>query len=223
VAFLHAGDHLVSVSVRDCAFMRLRGAFAGPAMRVELGATPGLRLYVRNPTELDAPAVYGLLEGAPTDLPTGTDVLAREVGGSLTLWLALREPGFCWLEAVGAGADEQPVPELYAVPGKYRSACGVLERTSAAFYMRPPGGSAPTGAGEPKPFELYVRNFGRSAETARRLCEHARAWNAAGRPGSDGLRIRALPIDVAYAPAAHEQVIEKRWTRLVLDWPDRTG
>jgi len=33
------------------------------------------------------------------------------------------------------------------------------------------------------------------------------------------LRIRALPIDVGYEPAANEDVVEKRWTRLVLDRP----
>jgi len=222
VAFVHAGDHLESDSVRDCVFMRLRGAFAGPPTRVELGDTPGLRLYVRDPGAVDTAAAYALLKSAGVDIPTGVEVVGREVAGSLVLWIALREPGFCWLEAVGAKADDQPVPQLYAVPGKYRSAAGVFEGTRAAFFMRRPGDRASAGA-EARPFELYARSLGEGAEPGRRLYEHARAWNAAGRPGADGLRIRALPIDVAYRPAAHEQVIEKRWTRLVLDWPVRTG
>jgi protein-L-isoaspartate(D-aspartate) O-methyltransferase len=222
VAFVHAGDHLASASVKDCVFIRLRGSFAGPPTRVDLGDTPNLRLYVRDPAAVDAAAAYQLLQSAPVDLRTGVSVVGREVAGSLVLWIALREPGFCWLEAIGAEADTQPVPQLYAVPGKYRSAAGVFEGTSASFFMRPPGDSASAGA-EPRPFELYVRGLGEGVATGGRLLGHARAWNLAGRPGSDGLRIRALPIDVPYTPTAHEQVIEKRWTRLVLDWPDEAG
>ena len=64
-----------------------------------------------------------------------------------------------------------------------------------------------------------MRALGQGGGIARRLCRQAQAWDAAGRPGTDGLRIRALPIDVGYEPAANEDVVEKRWTRLVLDRP----
>jgi len=222
VAFVHAGDRLVSASVKDCVFMRLRGAFAGPPTRVALGDTPGLRLHVHDPAAVDPVAAYALLKGTPVDLPTGVRVIGSEVYGSLVLWIALREPGFCWLEAAGPKADSQPVPHLFGLPGKYRSAAGVFERGSAGFYMRPPGDPAPAEA-EPRSFELHVRGFGEGLDTGRRLCRHAQAWDGAGRPGADGLRIRALPIDAGYTPTVHEQVIEKRWTRLVLDWPDQAG
>src|SRR5262249_17517707 len=102
--------------------------------------------------------------------------------------------------------------------GKYRSAVGVLEAGGAGFYMRPPGDNFETEAA-PRPFELYVRALGHGDVIARRLCGHAKAWDATGRPGADGLRIRALPIDVAYEPGPHEHVVEKRWSRLVLDRP----
>ena len=224
VAFVQAGDHLVSASVNDCAFMRLRGAFAGPPSRVALGGTPDLRLYVRDPAEVDAAAAYDLLKGVATDLPTGVRVTGRELYGGLVLWIALREPGFCWLEAIGPAADARPVPPLFASAGKYRSAVGVFGGGSAGFYMRPPGDRIPGGPeAEPRAFELYVRGLGDAADIARRLCRHAQEWDSAGRPGSDGLRIRALPIAAGYAPAAGEQIIEKRWTRLVLDWPAQPG
>ena len=105
VAFVRAQDQLVSDSVKDCAFMRLRGAFAGPPTRVVLGGTPDLRLHVRDPLAVDAGAVYDVLKGAAVDLPTGVKVTGREAYGGLVLWLALREPGFCWLEAAGPEAD----------------------------------------------------------------------------------------------------------------------
>ena len=224
VAFVRIADHLVSASVTDCAFMSLRGAFAGPPTRVVLGDTPDLRLHVRDPAAVDAAAAYDLLKSAAPDLPTGIHVIGGQLYGGLVLWIALREPGFCWLEAIGPQADARPVPPLFALAGKYRSAAGVFGAGSAGFYMRPPGDRIPGGPeAEPRPFELYVRGFGEGAETARRLCEHAEAWDAAGRRGTAGLRIRALPIATGHVPAAGEHVIEKRWTRLVLDWPGQAG
>jgi protein-L-isoaspartate(D-aspartate) O-methyltransferase len=218
VAFVRVGDGLVSISVKDCAFMRLRGAFAGPPTRVALGDTPDLRLHVRDPATVDAGTAYDLLNGVPTDLPTNISVTGSEVYGGLVLWTALREPGFCWLEAVGPQAEARPVPLLFALPGKYRSAAGVFEETGASFYMRAPGDRFDGGLeAATRAFDLYVRAFGEGAGLARRLCRHAQAWHAAGRPGADGLRVRVFPIDSDYEPAAHEHVIAKRWTRLVLD------
>jgi len=224
VAFVRTAECLVSASVKDCAFMRLRGAFAGPDARVVLGDRPDLRLHVRDAAEVDPAAARALLNGAVTDLATGVRVTGSEVYGGLVLWIALRERGFCWLEAIGPVADTRPVPPLFAVAGKYRSSVGVLAAASAGFYMRPPGDRIPSGPeAEPRPFELHVRGFGEDAEAARRLCRHAQAWDAAGRQGTDGLRIRALPRESGGAPAAGEHVIDKRWTRLVLDWPARPG
>jgi protein-L-isoaspartate(D-aspartate) O-methyltransferase len=224
VAFVRAGDHLVSASIKDCVFMRLRGAFAGPPTRVALGDTPDLHLYVRDPARIDPVAAYALFTGPPVDVPTGIHVIGHEVYGGLILWIALREPGFCWLEALGPTADMQPVPLLFALPGKFRSAAGVFDGASAGLCMRPPGDSVPASAEpEPRSFELHIRSFGEDGDSGWRLLLHAQAWDGAGRPGAAGLRIRALPIDVGYTPTAQEQVVEKRWTRLVLDWPAQTG
>ena len=222
VAFAHAGDELVSLSISECLFMSLRGAFAAPPSRVALGDGPGLHLYVRDPAGVDAVAAHALLKVTPADHSSGVHAIGREVYTGLVPWMALRESEFCWLEATGAEADATAVPYLYGVVGKYRSAPGVFEGTSAAFLMRPPSDSCPSEPErEPKPFELYVRGFG-SGALEDRLRRHARAWDAAGRPTSSGLRIRALPIDATYTPNAAEHVVEKRWTRLVLDWPHAT-
>jgi protein-L-isoaspartate(D-aspartate) O-methyltransferase len=224
VAFARDGDRLESVSVKECLFMPLRGAFAGPPSRVGLGAPPGLNLYVQNPARVDPGAAHALLTGPGGDLPTGVRATGREVYGGLVLWMSLREPGFCWLEAVGPYADSHAVPHLFALAGKYRSAAGVFEGDSAGFFTRPPGDPAPVEVEtQPRPFELVVRSFGDGGGLARRLLAHAQAWDGAGRPGTDGLRIRALPIEVGYTPGAREQVVMKRWTRLVLDWPAQAG
>ncbi len=220
VAFERDGDHLTSVSVTECIFMPLRGAFAGPPSRVGLGPAPGLTLYTRDPDRVDPAAAHALLRGPTSDVPTGVGATGREVYGGLILWTAVREPGFCWLEATGPEADSRLVPHLFALAGKYRSTAGVVDGGSAAFFMRPPADDVPVETEtEPRPFELHVRRFGDGGHTAPRLLGHARAWDSAGRPGTEGLRIRAFPIEAAYAPLPHEQVVTKRWSRLVLDWP----
>jgi protein-L-isoaspartate(D-aspartate) O-methyltransferase len=223
VAFVHAGDHLASLSVKECMFMRLRGAFAGPP-RVTLGSAAGLHLYVRDPAGVDPVAAYAVLAGAPVDLPTGVRVTGPEVYGGLILWLAIRESGFCWLEATGADADSRPVPHLFGLKDKYRSAAGVFEGGAACFLMRPPGDAVPDQVvREPQPFDLHVRAFGIGEDLAHRLRHHARVWDGAGRPDARGLRIRAFPSGVERTRIPDEWVVEKHWTQLVLDWPDRTG
>ncbi len=93
--------------------------------------------------------------------------------------------------------------------------------------MRPPGQAAPLlqhselfAPGES--FALFVRQFGADESLARRLVARVQAWDAAGRPSSTGLRVRAYRKGWPYLPSEHEIVVEKRWTRLVLDWPSQT-
>ena len=66
--------------------------------------------------------------------------------------------------------------------------------------------------------ELLVRSFGPGNELANRLVEQVSAWDVAGRPSNEGLRISAYPDDVDIAASTEEYVIPKRWTRLVLAW-----
>ncbi len=43
-------------------------------------------------------------------------------------------------------------------------------------------------------------------------------WTTFGLPAQGNLRIRAYPRDQNYTPSRQELVIDKQWTRLVLDW-----
>ncbi|HVA92176.1 MAG TPA: hypothetical protein VNL71_20310 [Chloroflexota bacterium] len=66
---------------------------------------------------------------------------------------------------------------------------------------------------------LSVRRFGPNEQLAQQLIEQLVAWDAAGRPSTKGLRIRAYPRDPAYVPSSNEVVIAKQYTDLVRDWP----
>jgi hypothetical protein len=138
--------------------------------------------------------------------------------------VALRDQRFCWFEMQGPGAETGPVPHLFALAGQYATSAGLLEAGGAAFLMRPPGEAPPVErVVAPPAFDLFLRVFGEAGPLARRLLDAIGAWDVAGRPGTDGLRILAYPIEADYRAAADEIVVARDWTRFVLDWPGRAG
>jgi len=113
VAFERADDHLASVSVGDCGFMMLRGAFAEPGISIPLGPEPGLNLSHGELHRVDAEAIYQWLTGPSRDWPITIRVTTGEAFGRLRLWLALHETGLCDLTAEGELADRGIVPYLF--------------------------------------------------------------------------------------------------------------
>jgi protein-L-isoaspartate(D-aspartate) O-methyltransferase len=224
VAFEKRDGYLVSVSLRDCGFMRLRGAFAEPEHLIPLGPESGLCLSMGHPSRVDAESVYRLLGGPAHEAPTGVSASPREIWAGLTPWLELREPDLVGLSADGETITRGLVPCLLegGGPSSWCYTCGLLgEASLSVLARRPAPGPALASSRDEQPFELIVRRCG-AAEgeaLARRLIEHVTAWDAAGRPSTQGMRIRAYPAEADYAPAPDEIVIPKRWTRLVLDWP----
>jgi len=229
IAFEQEGDHLSSLSVKDCGFIRLRGAFADPhpGRTVQIGPDPGLEIWCGAYVSLDAETAYGWLTGRRVDWETHVEVAVSEVIGGLGMWLAVHEPTMGRLAAWDARVTEEIVPPLYGL-GQARkvvfSSTLVGERGLAAL-MRPPGQSATLVdyselfASGPS-FTLFVRQFGADEVLARRLVDHIQAWDAAGRPSTDGLRVRAYKRERDPVPRGEDGiVVEKRWTRLVLDWP----
>ena len=220
IAFVQDNDYLTSVSVKPCGFMPLRGALAAPDTLVRLGPDPGLSLQIDDPTLVDADAVYAALIGPHRDRPAAIRATPAEVFGSLALWLALREPGACGLIAHGAAAEPGLVPDLFRWSAGTSTTLGLLDGAGLAVLMRPPEEPVLVDCpDDAPPFALYVRSFGPHEAPARRLVERLTAWDAAGRPSPEGLRIMTYPHGTSYAPAGNEVVVEKRWTRLVLDWP----
>jgi len=225
VAFDQKDGYLESVSVKDCGFMTLRGAFAKPQdsiYPISFSPEPGLNISVNDGVKVNGDTIYGLLSGPGEDQPSGVHANPGEVVfGGLALWLSLREPGLCGLSAEGQSAERGIVPCFLAIQAiqKVCGTIGLLGDEGLCVFVRPPGSDSsseqPDGS---ETFELFVRSFGPGTELARRLVEQARAWDAAGRPSSNGLRIRAYPKDTDYVPSTDEFVVRKRWTQLVLDW-----
>ncbi|MGH2372513.1 MAG: methyltransferase, FxLD system [bacterium] len=222
VAFEQADGHLQSVSIEECGFMTLRGAFAGPSGWIRVGE---ITVGVVDPAVVNAVEIAEWLNTRSQDRPTGIRVKAGNVFASLSHWLSFRESGYCTVIAEGDAADRGIIPDLFrwspVSTVRQVSTHGVVGARGVCLFMRP--SDAPPGAeGDPpwrQPFDLCVRTFGTDDALAERVIEHVKAWDAAGRPHPKELRIRAYPKDAGYRPSEGELVVDKRWSRLVLNWP----
>jgi protein-L-isoaspartate(D-aspartate) O-methyltransferase len=226
IAFERRADHLLSLSVKDCGFMPLRGVFAAPPVsQVQLGPDPGLFLEVEATRPIDTEAVYRWLIGPSQDWPTDVAVSVCERLSGLRLWLALPESDVGILLAKGDMVDRGLVPPLVGLGGEWKSVSTsvLLGETGLVALMRPPGQPAPLiDINEfhiaSNSFTLFVRQFGRAEDLAQRLIEQVKAWDEASRPASENLLIRAYPKWAGYTRSVDDLVVEKQWTWLVLGW-----
>lgn len=218
IAFEKTDNHLRSLSVHGCGFMKLRGAFA--ISKVQLGPDPGLMVEYDKEYPLDAEQVYGWLTGPDKVWETGVKLTLGEIIGRLNLWMSLYEPNVPLLVVRDSMLDRNIIPPLL-IEGESKSvATGVLIGDDGMIVlMRPPGQPVPPDDWK-TPFTLFVRQFGSDESLAQRFLEHIRAWDNAGRPPSKGLRVRVYQKETEYTSSAeNELVIEKKWSKLVLDWP----
>jgi protein-L-isoaspartate(D-aspartate) O-methyltransferase len=221
IAFEPTGDHLDSVSVLPCGFMRLRGAFAGPETIVPLGSRTGM-LAESDPRPAGAEDLESLLAQPGRVISAGVRVTSVDLYGGLGLWLAAREPGLGRLSAFGVASPGQGAPGPDPATASGRPGMGMVASAhgcAALVPMSDPGGTG--RAGLRTPFEIGACPFGSEGpELAARLAGHVRDWDAAGRPSLAGLRVSAYPAGAGPPGAQQGTVIDKQHTRLVLAWPD---
>lgn len=248
VLFAPVADHLESVSVRGGWFMMLRGTDAQGRAHLQLGPSPGLELWADAPPPIGADTLYRLLCGPGQDWPTGVQVDRGEVWAGLVFWLGLHGSALCEITA-GPGsvdADRRRWPLRHPTEA-FHSTIGLAGEDGLAVLTGPIvtlGETVP--ADRTEPYEIRVRTYGQADQLARRLVDRIVAWDAAGRRSGNGLRIRAYRTDAVSSPdgsagavspgrsvdpgspgpdptpaatAPDEIVIQKRHTRLVLDWP----
>ncbi len=130
------------------------------------------------------------------------------------------------LLARGEAAQRDIIPPLFRIEGKekFTGSLVLVGEASVAAVMRPPDEVvAPVTIdslfNRDVRFFLHVRQFGSNELTARRLIEHVHAWNGAGRPSFDTLAIKAYPKGCDYIPSSGERVLEKQFSKLVMQWP----
>lgn len=228
IAFDRSDDHLTSTSVKACGFMPLRGALAAlsPELVLQVGPDPDLFIESHEQIPIDAERIYGWLTSGGSSWRTGIEVTAVDaVFGGLRLWLEMHEARVGQLVAKADTVERDLVPSLFGLGGVWKSVFTVIlvGKAGIAALMRPPGQTVSLVdinelERDSAAFPLHVRQYGSDESPARRLVEHVKAWDAAGRPASNQLSVQAYPKKTTYIPSGNEQVIEKEWTRLILEW-----
>lgn len=201
VAFTPADGHLRSVAVCGCQFMPLTGAMANGDQRLPVPGHPGVHLQAAAGTDVDAALVADVLGHRGPAADTGITARSADVFASLRPWLALREPALATLTYSGppdaAVASGVPAVIDFTVHGVTRWASPCLPGP-AGLAVLDFGGPGIT-SGDPargRMLRLTVRDYGEARQQQARLKELILAWDAAGRPGTDRLRIDAYPSGV---------------------------
>jgi protein-L-isoaspartate(D-aspartate) O-methyltransferase len=199
VAFELDGDHWTSRNARPCGFMRMRGPFAGPERTYRVGSS--VTLSLPKDRAVDPDALADVLAEQPTVFRTGTAPTVTQLFDGLSLWLAVREPCWCALSEVPGDG-----------PRLLRDAPLAALDSAATAGILGDDGLAVLGSADG---ELTVLGYGNDA-VASELLAHVQAWESAGRPGTDSLRIDAYPAGVP-SPGG-DMVLQKGECRLVLSW-----
>lgn len=216
IAFSRQGSALVSGSIEDCGFMRLQGAFTfSEPTRTPVGPDPLLFLTSDVERPVEAARLWDWLYREEQLLPTGVVARFEQIWSGLFLWLNLHQPGVLVdLSAIDERAEQNPLPPLllFGNGGEWRTALTValIEDEGAAALSRPPHQDAPFtrfnseipgDRRSREPFELYIRQFGPDDHPARLLLSLVKAWDAAGKPTSARLHLRAFPAGEEDRPA----------------------
>ena len=189
IAFvLAATGRLDSVSVRSCAFVRLRGAGADDAGALAL-RTPGwsVQQYERATVGLDA-LDHALARPSRVLVGSPDPCSVPDVWDGLGLWCALADPDVFRLLVDGSAA-EAGMGRSLLVGGPGRLAVGLAVDGGAALLLGDPANP--------------IRGFGDAGRTAaERLAGLVGQWVAAGRPHAADLRIEATPCSSSLRPSA---------------------
>ncbi|MEU7990996.1 methyltransferase, FxLD system [Streptosporangium canum] len=197
VALERAGGHWRSRSVVPCGFMRMRGPSAGPETTRVLD--PGSDLTISLPEGGEIGDLLTALDGPVTELFSEVNTGLAQLVDGLSLWLAVREPRWCTLSETQPGRLASGPLDLRG----FKMVIGIVEGDSLCVL-------------ESEAYDtLVARAFGPdAARLAGDLVAHIEAWDRAGRPMTDGLRVDA---HVGAVPVGG-LVIRKRHTTLVLSW-----
>lgn len=216
VAFERAGACWQSRSAVPCGFMRMRGSLAGPERTQVSGDARELTVTLPDGRDVDITAVARALSGPAAECVTGVVAGPAQLFDGLGLWLALNEPRWGVLTGTAGAATVAALARAPVRVQDRRATAGIFARESFAVLARPddpgpgtgpgsgtaPGTASGLGPGRPMParqarppgFTLCVLGYGPAgAELAAELAGLVGAWDAAGRPGTDGLGITACP------------------------------
>jgi protein-L-isoaspartate(D-aspartate) O-methyltransferase len=206
---------LRSVSVRSCAFVRLRGAGAGP--EPSRLVDDDLAVQVADGWCGELPRLF---DRPGPDRAVPLRLRAIDLWDGLGLWLTVHEPDACRF-LVGAGSERyRPLGLLPA--GADGGTVGLVGADGLAVLVVP-GDGAGRGRDGPR-HPVAIRPYGPGGDDlADRLTGVLRRWVAAGRPTAAQLRIEVHPGTSPGDPAFGAPRLVKQHSWLELTWPGEPG
>ena len=208
------GAVLRSVSVRSCAFVRLRGRGVGP--EPTRAVADGLTVQARDGRELDMESLARMFDEPWPERPTPTRLSVVDLWDGFGLWLAVHEPDACRL-LVSASCERYGALRL--LPAGPDGGTMALVGDDGLAVLVAHGSAASSGR-----VAVAVRPCGSGGEAlADRLAERLREWVDAGRPGAVDLRIRVHPdpgpVAEPVSAGPGVAILHKGHTLLELEWP----
>ncbi len=204
VAFARKDGALVSETMIDCGFISLRGSDESSDQILTLSREPPVFLAAHNAVHIDGSTLARrLLDQRPIETTVPIAISARELLGSVSIWLSFKEPGCCKLETHGENFLTLPT---ITRSSDYRFSVGLCSGDTVALLH----------LGN----KLKVYRFGPDERLANRLAERVLEWDRLSRPGSATLRIIAMPRD-KNNPAMLSQadeILQRRHTTFCLLW-----
>ena len=229
VALTRAGDgHLRSVALCEAMFMPLAGAMASTDRHLPVPGHQGVQVQAAAGAAVDTGLIAAALNDPGAVAAIGVTASSREMFGGLRRWLAFRDPDTALLSYTGStqGADASGVPAVFDVSRREvvrrATPCILGPAGFAALDLAGPAAAA-EGPVRHRTLELAVRGHGEAGQQAARLAELATAWDAAGRPGIERLRIEAYPSGIAAPPVGTDLVRAAHTTFAAYFCPATTG
>lgn len=208
---------LRSVSVRSCAFVRLRGAGAGPEPSRPIDDDLAVQAAVAQ--GWDSGGLPGLLGRPEPDRAVPLRLRAIDLWDGLGLWLTVHEPDACRFLVGSASERYRSLALLPAGPDG--GTLGLAGPDGLAVLVAPGDGAGRSG-GDRRP--VAIRPYGPGgAALADRLAGSLRGWVAAGQPSAAQLRIRVYPGTSPGDPAFGPPRLVKRHSWLELSWAGEPG
>jgi len=217
VAFERVENHLDSVSMGDCSFMSMRGAFGDPGRPLALGPRAGFYAVIPNPDgpRVSAGELYGWLTDAPRELESGVSATPTELW-ELEQWLAFRDEGYCFLWTHGDEAEHELLPPLPrpGASGPTAWARGIVSEHGLALVGPCPPRNHPS---EGDQVYLGVWSYGTDVELGQRLLNHMERWTASRDCSPLPLEIRVYhSCDTALPPSW--EIVRRPSSLLAIDW-----
>lgn len=218
VAFVNKGDHLASLSLLDCGFMRLRGPFAAVAQAQALPHWPQVLFEAPDQPAVDLHVLEQILTSDYSDHQFAVETSFGQLWSALPFWFALHGylPGS--FQTVANENEEVQAPPALVAPSAYGiSSMQTLRWADGLLIWFIPASDEPDPEIQwAQRFPLAARVFGLLAPGVEELAALLAAWQAEGKGFNKRLLLRVYPKGAEPALEQGAISIRKTWSDMIL-------